>query len=637
MARVAGAARAVPQQAAQLRSALAGVSRQHLAGAFLALLLAALLAYIKSTAYGTFHADLGPVYHLWDYQFDAFLERTPGTVVVNAFVPGMSASQASMYFASAPKHLLTYEAREGKSDEPLTFAKINMQDAMRARINLLGEGLFDTHQINQAMGGSDYKMFVFTDVDPDWVGPPEAAPRRKTSLLTKFRSYFSCLGLPRALGGKYVKPLYSNIHWEDVVPAAVRAHRPRYDRVDVSELQDLVRDSNDPVAAMFVDPDAPDGSMGYKQLLRSFADKYHDTQFYLVEENLVATADAFDISEPTFALILSEVLRNPHEQTYRLLSLSEDVDQDKMSEHYMSSMHPLVARIQRTNQGKMMGRTRPVGPYIREVQIFSRSAMGPDDHNPDLTNEGFAEIVQMLSPLAAKYNQHLFHVFPMDERTMKAPREHYNFDETEEFRGDDKWSELRVGITYHGIRPPPTTDSRFTMRKPVTAESLATFIEEVEEGGRHQAKYKSQDIPPLAEAGRTQVVVCDSFKEQVIESKKDVFVLFHTIYDKQSFKAMAVWERMAAKRLPGVVFATFDIRENDYPDEALKAHGLIAAYDLETMSPETGDIGKAIPAMVYFKKRAKNEPALYSGPQNDEEIEEFTKGALANPAKQLSS
>merc|ERR1712078_549311 len=109
--------------------------------------------------------------------------------------------------------------------------------------------------------------------------------------------------------------------------------------------------------------------------------------------------------------------------------------------------------------------------------------MGPDDYNPDLTNEGFAEIVQMLSPLAAKYNQHLFHVFPMDERTMKAPREHYNFDETEEFRGDDKWSELRVGITYHGIRPPPTTDSRFTMRKPVTAESLATFIEEVEGGG----------------------------------------------------------------------------------------------------------------------------------------------------------
>ena len=49
------------------------------------------------------------------------------------------------------------------------------------------------------------------------------------------------------------------------------------------------------------------------------------------------------------------------------------------------------------------------------------------------------------------------------------------------------------------------------------------------------------------------------------------------------------------------------------------------------MSPETGDIGKAIPAMVYFKKSAKNEPALYSGPQNDEEIEEFTKGALANP------
>ena len=55
------------------------------------------------------------------------------------------------------------------------------------------------------------------------------------------------------------------------------------------------------------------------------------------------------------------------------------------------------------------------------------------------------------------------------------------------------------------------------------------------------------------------------------------------------------------------------------------------------MSPETGDIDKAIPAMVYFKKGAKNDPALYSGPQNDKEIEEFTKNALANPAKQLSS
>ena len=469
------------------------------------------------------------------------------------------------------------------------------------------------------------------------MGPPEAAPRRKTSLLTKFRSYFSCLGLPRALGGKYVKPLYSRMHWEDIATAARRAHRPRYDRIDVSELQDLVRDSNDPVAAMFIDPDAPDGSEGYKQLLRSHADKYHDTKFYLVEDDLVATADAFDISEPTFALILSEVLRNPHEQTYRLLSLSEDVDQDKMSEHYMSSMHPLVGRIQATNQGKYMGRTRPNLPYVREVQIFSRSAMGPDKFNPDLTDEGFAEIVQMLSTLAAKYNQHLFHVFPMDARTLNAPRFHYNFDEGEEFRGDDKWSEMRVGITYHGVRPPPTTDSRFTMRKTVTAESLAAFIEEVEEGGRHQAKYKSQDIPPLAEAGQAQVVVCDTFKEQVIESKKDVFVLFYTIYDKRSLEAMAFWERMAAKRWPGVVFAMFDIKENDYPDEALTAHGLIAAYDMETMSPETGDIGKAIPAMVYFKKGAKNDPALYSGPQNDKEIEEFTKNALANPAKQLSS
>merc|ERR1712118_210675 len=83
------------------------------------------------------------------------------------------------------------------------------------------------------------------------------------------------------------------------------------------------------------------------------------------------------------ALILSEVLRNPHEQTYRLLSLSEDVDQDKMSEHYMSSMHPLVARIQRTNQGKMMGRTRPIGPYIRGADLLPvchgarRSQPGP--------------------------------------------------------------------------------------------------------------------------------------------------------------------------------------------------------------------------------------------------------------------
>merc|ERR1719321_2531524 len=168
----------------------------------------------------------------------------------------------------------------------------------------------------------------------------------------------------------------------------------------------------------------------------------------------------------------------------------------------------------------MMGRTRPIGPYIREVQIFSRSAMGPDKFNPDLTDEGFAEIVQMLSPLAAKYNQHLFHVFPMDARTLNAPRFHYNF-------------------------------------------------EEGEEGGRHQAKYKSQDIPPLAEAGQAQVVVCDTFKEQVIESKKDVFVLFYTIYDKRSLEAMAFWERMAAKRWPGVVFAMFDIKENDYPDEAL--------------------------------------------------------------------
>ena len=209
------------------------------AGAGFAVLLAALGAYIQSTSYGKFYSDTG-VYSLYDVQFDAFLERTPGTVIVEAYVPGMRAQQMALHFGSAAVH----ETRMEKSDVPVNYVKMNLRDAMRTRINLLGHGLHDTHQINQAMGGSDVKLFALTDSDPDWVGPLKTAPRRKTNLLTILRSYFHFFGYPRKFGAKYVKPLLVRGDWMSMFEGARRAHKPRYVYTDVSGLQDTLRDSN---------------------------------------------------------------------------------------------------------------------------------------------------------------------------------------------------------------------------------------------------------------------------------------------------------------------------------------------------------------------------------------------------------
>jgi len=37
--------------------------------------------------------------------------------------------------------------------------------------------------------------------------------------------------------------------------------------------------------------------------------------------------------------------------------------------------------------------------------------------------------------------------------------------------------------------------------------------------------------------------------------------------------------------------------------------------------------------MIYYKKNAAHDPALYSGPHDMEELEDFVKQALANPVK----
>jgi hypothetical protein len=498
---------------------------------------------------------------------------------------------------------------------------MNLRDAMRTRINLLGHGLHDTHQINQAMGGSDVKMFALTDSDPDWVGPLKTAPRRKTNLLTILRSYFHFFGYPRKFGAKYVKPLLVRGDWMSMFEGARRAHLPRYVYTDVSGLQDTLRDSNFTVPVLFLDPDAPDGNEGLKNLYREHSGEFWDIDFYVVEDDLTVVADVFDISEPSFSMVLPEVLRNPHEDSFKTLSLSDGLDEDKLKKHYIGNLFPLVGRLDHHTYGKSMGRLKPNGPFFKEVRIYSRSARA---------SEGLAEVVQILSPLAKKYRDHLFHVAVIDDGSLNVPKEEYNFFDGDEFRGPDIMSELRLGLTYHEVRPPPQTDKRFTMRKENSVENIAAFIEEVAQG-RHQAKYKSQDIPSVAEPGRAQVIVNEDFKNWVMEGDKDVFVLFYSVYSQASMGALGLWERLAAMRYPGIVFATFDIRENDFPDEALGAWKLIAAYDIETRGP--GGEGKGLPGMIYYKKNAAHDPALYSGPHDMKELEDFVKEALANPAK----
>ncbi len=623
LVRAAQAAKSAKSAAKSCWGALANVPPRWAAGAALAVLLAAFGAYIQSTSYGKFYTDMG-VYSLYDFQFDAFLERTPGTVIVEAYVPGMQAQQFSMHFGSAK----VYNDAMGKSEIPVTYVKMNLRDAMRTRINLLGDGLFDTYQINQAMGGTDVKLFALTDTDPGWTGTLKTAPRRKTNIVTILRSYFRFFGWPRHNGGKYVRPLRCHNDWISIATAARQAHLPRYVQSTVPGIQDILRDSNFTVPVLFLDPDAPDGNDKIKRLYAQHSEELWDQTFYIVQDLLTVVEAAFDIGEPSFAMMLPEILRNPHEDSFPTLSLSDDVDnlEDNLKKHYISNLFNLVGRLDARTVGRYMSRLKPIGPFIKEVRLYSRSAKA---------SENFAELVQILSPLAKKYRDHAFHVAPIDDDIIHVPMEEYNFPANEKFEGEDLISELRVGITYHGVRPEPQPDQRFTMRTETTVENIAKFIEEVGQG-RHKAKYKSQPKANLAEDGRPQMVVGDTFKELVLESDKDVFILFYSVYTNECMQALALWERLAAKRMPGILFATFDVKENEFPDEALRSYLLMAAYDKETTLEGHGG-GKGLPGMIYYKRNARDDPALYSGPHNLEELEEFAKTAFANPAKPVRS
>ena len=169
---------------------------------------------------------------------------------------------------------------------------------------------------------------------------------------------------------------------------------------------------------LFLDPDAPDGNEGLKNLYREHSGEFWDIDFYVVEEDLTVVADVFDISEPSFSMMLPEVLRNPHEDSLKTLSLSDGLDEDKLKKHYIGNLFPLVGRLDHFSYGKSMGRLKPNGPFFKEVRIYSRSAR---------TSEGLAEVVQILSPLAKKYRDHLFHVAVVDDGSLNVPKEEYNF------------------------------------------------------------------------------------------------------------------------------------------------------------------------------------------------------------------
>ncbi|KAI9223992.1 hypothetical protein BC828DRAFT_185914 [Blastocladiella britannica] len=150
----------------------------------------------------------------------------------------------------------------------------------------------------------------------------------------------------------------------------------------------------------------------------------------------------------------------------------------------------------------------------------------------------------------------------------------------------------------------------FDQTKEITEAAIAEFIADID-SGKLESSIKSEPIP-AEQPDAVITVVGHSFKDVVLDTKKDVFVEFYAPWCGHCKKIAPTWEKLAAglkDQADKVVIAKMDGTENDLPADAMTRI-------------------EGFPTIKLFRA-GDNEGVLYNGDRTIEDFAQF----LAKNAK----
>jgi len=514
------------------------------------------------------------------------------------------------------------------ADAPIFSGLLNLNTAASIRYRLGIRGAKYTSDLQRLLDGDMYRYWVFTDTEPTPPGSPPSKPR-STGLQAHLWGLWS--GRPRRWGGKYLKelrhrpmnvanrrPMKGRETPMDLFLAAVEATKPVLKDASVEEVQEMMNKSVITQPVLFVE----DGMASLEGVMKTF---WHvaemnwdlDWRVVTVTDGFAAAQEAFGVTEPCLALIRPEHLQNHYEVPIVKLSLAsaQGVDGVAIDEHIQNNIVTHVSRVEDKYLGRFL---HGVGmPGSMEIQILTR----------DQTNAGFSEIANEVGRLAREEKDIRFKVLTVssDAPSLMKLREMYRFKGDDPFfRSASQDNGARVVLAHKGVRIGRVRDRTIPMMEPFSEAAVRDHLKAVREG-KVTGRYKSWPPYSTAAPGEVQQLVSDDFEERIYGSREDFFVMLHNPRLPMSAATAPQWEKLAAKKIPGVVIAQFDVERNEFPDKMLHAQALTMA-ELNRRN----DIGEStangiLPLMLYYKEGHKSAPVAYIGENSLAWWEQFMK------------
>lgn len=171
----------------------------------------------------------------------------------------------------------------------------------------------------------------------------------------------------------------------------------------------------------------------------------------------------------------------------------------------------------------------------------------------------------------------------------------------EEFQGEIE----HFGVIYNGEEPLVIARNekgqKFVMEEAFSVENLRNFVKNMF-SGKLEPRLLSEPIPESND-GPVKIVVGKTFKELVIDNRRDTLLQIYAPWCTHCEKLEPIFEAVARKlRDEKVVFAKVNGVANDLPEE----------FDYDRF-----------PYIYWIPKHSKSEPQKYEGPREEDDIIKF--------------
>ena len=576
------------------------------------------------------HPNNTGLMRLADHNTMSMLEHTEGTVVMAGYVPAFHINgniQDKMTSVGLYAGNETNLAKHGAT-APIFSGLLNLKSAGWSRYWLGVRNAKTTADLQRMLNDDMYRYWVFTDTEPTPPGSPPSPPRS-----TGLRPYLWGLwhGRHRRWGGKYVKelrhkpmrvsdrrPMKGAETPMDVFLATVEANKPILKDASVEEVQEMMSKAVITQPVLFVEDGMPSLG-GVMKTFWNVADMNWDLDWRVVTvtDGFAAAQEAFGVTEPCLALIRPEHLQNHFEAPIIKLSLAsaQGVDEVAIDDHIQNNIITHVSRVEDKYVGRFLHGLGEPGSI--ELQILTRNS----------TNAAFSEIANEVGRFAREKKDITVKVVPVsrDLTTLMHLKEKYRFNNDDPFfRNAAEDDSARVVLAQTNVRIGREPNRVIPMLEPFSEAAVRNHLEAALQG-KVTGRYKTW--PPFATVapGEVQQLVSDDFEQRVFGSREDFFVMLHNPRIPQSAAVIPEWEKLAAKKIPGVVIAQFDVERNEFPDRMLHAQAMVLAEIKRRQENGENTANGILPLMLYYKEGHKSAPVTYIGESSLAWWEDFIK------------